>query len=102
MQEDVEEAFWWFVDQNWKDSLNVASADSIGNEASLEASYEARQLAMEIIKNSTAESQRKPAENKVTTANAEVRNIENMEKESAESGFACKLEDNVPLLLRSY
>jgi hypothetical protein len=44
VQEDVEEAFWWFVDQNWKDSLNVASADFIGNRAGLEASLEARQL----------------------------------------------------------
>jgi hypothetical protein len=44
VQEDVEEAFWWFVDQNWKDSLNVASADFIGNRAGLEASLEARQI----------------------------------------------------------
>ncbi len=67
-QEDVKEAFWRFVDQKWKDSLNAASADPtdpIGNEARLEA----RPLA---FKTPPAESQRKPVKAKVMTTSAEV------------------------------
>jgi hypothetical protein len=29
LQEDMLKAFWWFMDQNWKDSLTVVSADLI-------------------------------------------------------------------------
>jgi hypothetical protein len=30
MREAIEEAFWSFVDQKWKDALNVAAAELVG------------------------------------------------------------------------
>ncbi len=35
----MEEAVWRFVDQKWKDSLNVVAADPIGIEAGIEAKW---------------------------------------------------------------
>jgi hypothetical protein len=39
MQEEVEEAFWVFMDQKLKDSLNVAAADKVGSEDNQEAKW---------------------------------------------------------------
>jgi hypothetical protein len=39
MQEEVEEAFWVFMDQKLKDSLKVAAADNVGSEFNQEAKW---------------------------------------------------------------
>jgi hypothetical protein len=39
MQGEVEEAFWVFMDQKLKNSLNVAAADNVGSEFNQEAKW---------------------------------------------------------------
>jgi hypothetical protein len=59
MREAIEEAFWSFVDQKWKDALNVAAAEPVGwgagggraatHEADKRGSAEAKKLAQAAI-----------------------------------------------------
>jgi hypothetical protein len=65
VQEDVEEAFWSFMDQRRKNSLNVSAADLIGNKAGLKAITGG-------IWKMAAEGQQKLTEAKVSTANVEI------------------------------
>jgi fructose-1,6-bisphosphatase/inositol monophosphatase family enzyme len=50
-QEDIEEEFWRFVDQKFKDYLNMAAVDSIVSDAS----QQAKQLAIEELQKPTTE-----------------------------------------------
>jgi hypothetical protein len=58
----VEEAFWRFIDQKWKDLLNVALDEPQGNKARLEA----RRLATEGAWRSAINSQGKLPEVRLT------------------------------------
>jgi hypothetical protein len=55
---DIEEAFWRFFDQKWKDSLNMATAEPLGNKAGLKA----RGLAIWGARRPATENQGKPQE----------------------------------------
>jgi hypothetical protein len=46
IQRDIEEAFWWFVDQKWRDSMNVATAEY----RSSDPGQEARKWATKCVK----------------------------------------------------
>ncbi len=47
IQDNIEEAFWRFVDQNWRDSKNVAAAEP----QSTDAGQETKKLAAEDSRN---------------------------------------------------
>jgi hypothetical protein len=47
---DFEEAFWRFVDQKWKDSLNVTPAEPVGTDGG----QEARSWSLKMPKKKTA------------------------------------------------
>jgi hypothetical protein len=55
---DDEETFWRFFDQKWKDSLNMAAAEPLGNKAGLKA----QRLAIWGARRPATDNQGKPPE----------------------------------------
>jgi hypothetical protein len=79
----MEEAFWRFVDQRWRDSLNVAAAEP----AFTDYNQEVKKGAVESVKKTGQETPRKPHEAEVTVTSSEA-----AEKTPKKSKFAGVLE----------
>jgi hypothetical protein len=56
IQEDIEEAFWRFIDQKWRDSLSVAAAKP----QNMDHGQEAKKSAIENTKDQTGQTLKSP------------------------------------------